>query len=56
MLASKERYTDLEALSPFLEGGQVTPVIDRTYTLTDVPQAMGHLEAGHARGKIAITV
>jgi NADPH:quinone reductase-like Zn-dependent oxidoreductase len=56
MLASKERYTDLEALSPFLEGGQVTPAIDRTYTLTDVPQAMGHLEAGHARGKIAITV
>jgi NADPH:quinone reductase-like Zn-dependent oxidoreductase len=56
MLASKERYTDLETLRPFLESGQVTPVIDRTYTLTDVPEAMGHLEAGRARGKIAITV
>jgi len=56
MLASKERYTDLETLRPFLESGQVTPVIDRTYTLTDVPEAMGHLEAGQARGKIAITV
>lgn len=56
MLASKERYTDLETLRPFLEGGQVTPVVDRTYALTDVPEAMGHLEAGHARGKIAITV
>jgi NADPH:quinone reductase-like Zn-dependent oxidoreductase len=56
MLASKERYTDLEALSPFLEKGQVTPVIDRTYTLAEVPDAMSHLEAGHARGKIAITI
>ena len=56
MLASKERYTDLEELRPFLESGQVTPVIDRTYTLTNVPEAMGHLEAGRARGKVAITV
>ena len=56
MLASKERHTDMEALSPLLENGQVTPVIDRTYTLADVPDAMAHLEAGHARGKIAITI
>jgi NADPH:quinone reductase-like Zn-dependent oxidoreductase len=56
MLASKERYTDLEALRPFLESGQVAPVIDRTYTLAEVPAAMSHLEAGLARGKIAITV
>jgi NADPH:quinone reductase-like Zn-dependent oxidoreductase len=56
MLASKERYTDLEALRPFLESGQLTPVIDRTYTLAEVPAAMSHLEAGLARGKIAITV
>jgi NADPH:quinone reductase-like Zn-dependent oxidoreductase len=56
MLSSKERYTDLETLRPYLESGQVTPVIDRTYALTDVPDAIGHLEAGKARGKIAITV
>lgn len=56
MLASKERYTDLEALSPFLENGQVIPVIDRTYPLAEVPAAMKHLEAGEARGKIAITI
>jgi NADPH:quinone reductase-like Zn-dependent oxidoreductase len=56
MLASKERYTDLEVLVPFLESGQVTPVIDRTYILAEVPDAMGHLEAGNARGKIAITI
>jgi NADPH:quinone reductase-like Zn-dependent oxidoreductase len=56
MLASKERYTDLEALRPFIESGQVDPVIDRIYTLAEVPAAISHLEAGLARGKIAITV
>ena len=56
MLASKERYTDLEALRPFLESGQVTPVIDRTYSLPEVPDAMRRLEAGLARGKIAISI
>jgi NADPH:quinone reductase-like Zn-dependent oxidoreductase len=56
MLVSKERHTDLEALTPLLDSGQVTPVIDRTYTLAEVPDAMSHLEAGRARGKIAITI
>jgi NADPH:quinone reductase-like Zn-dependent oxidoreductase len=56
MLASKERYTDLEVLSPLIENGQIAPVIDKTYSLADVPDAMGRLEAGHTRGKIAITI
>ena len=56
MLASKERHTDLEALRPFLENGQLTPVIDQTYSLAEVPNAMRHLEAGLAKGKIAIAV
>jgi NADPH:quinone reductase-like Zn-dependent oxidoreductase len=56
MLASKERASDLERLTPLIEGGQVTPSIDRTYTLNEVPDAMRHLEAGDVRGKIAITV
>jgi NADPH:quinone reductase-like Zn-dependent oxidoreductase len=56
MLASKEHYADLEPLSRLIEAGQVTPVIDKTYPLAEVPDAMRHLEAGHARGKIAITI
>lgn len=56
MLASKERYTDLEALGPLIENGEIAPVIDKTYSLADVPDAMEHLEAGHTRGKIAITI
>jgi len=36
--------------------GKVTPSIDRTYPLDQVPEAMRHLEAGKARGKVAITI
>jgi NADPH:quinone reductase-like Zn-dependent oxidoreductase len=56
MLASKERASDLERLTPLIEAGQVTPSIGRTYTLDEVPDAMRHLEAGDVRGKIAITI
>lgn len=53
---SKERATDLERLTEFIEAGKVTPSIDRTYSLDRVPEAMRHLEAGKARGKVAITI
>jgi NADPH:quinone reductase-like Zn-dependent oxidoreductase len=56
MLASKERYTDLEALCPLIENGQLTPIVDRVYPLSQVSDAMRHLEAGTVRGKIAIAV
>lgn len=56
MLASKEHHTHIEAVSRFIEAGQVAPIVDRTYSLAQVPDAMRHLEAGEARGKIAITV
>ena len=56
MLASKEHYTHVEAVTRFIETGQVAPSVDRTYPLAEVPDAMRHLEAGHARGKIAITI
>lgn len=47
---------DLVALKDLIEAGQVTPVIDRTYPLTDAPEAIGHVAAGHARGTVVITV
>jgi NADPH:quinone reductase-like Zn-dependent oxidoreductase len=51
----KERSRELERLTQFIEAGQVTPSIDRTYPLDRVPEAMRHLEEGKARGKVAIT-
>ncbi|MFL5830944.1 MAG: NAD(P)-dependent alcohol dehydrogenase [Solirubrobacteraceae bacterium] len=56
MFVNKERHTDLEALRPLIEEGRVTPAVDRTYPLAEVPDAMRHLEAGQARGKISITI
>jgi NADPH:quinone reductase-like Zn-dependent oxidoreductase len=53
---SKERSEDLVVLKELIEAGKVTPVIDRTYPLGDAPEAIRYLEAGHARGKIVITV
>jgi NADPH:quinone reductase-like Zn-dependent oxidoreductase len=50
------RKADLLLLKELIEASKVTPVIDRTYSLSEVPEAMRHLEKGHARGKIVITV
>jgi NADPH:quinone reductase-like Zn-dependent oxidoreductase len=47
---------DLLALKELLEAGKVTPVIDKTYTLSGVADALRYLEEGHARGKIVITM
>ena len=56
MLASKERASDQERLTPLVESGKVTPSIDSTYSLDRVTDAMRHLETGRARGKIVITI
>jgi NADPH:quinone reductase-like Zn-dependent oxidoreductase len=56
MLASKERGSDLDRLAEHLEAGRVRPVIDRTFSLDEVPRAMRHLEAGDVRGKVAIAI
>jgi NADPH:quinone reductase-like Zn-dependent oxidoreductase len=56
MVVAKERASDLERLTGFLEAGTVTPSIDRTYPLDRVPEAMRQLEAGEVRGKVAIAV
>jgi NADPH:quinone reductase-like Zn-dependent oxidoreductase len=47
---------DLETLKEFIETGKVTPVIDRTYPLSEMPQAMSYVGKGHARGKVVISV
>jgi NADPH:quinone reductase-like Zn-dependent oxidoreductase len=39
-----------------MESGKVTPVIDRRYRLSEVPEAIGYLEEGHARGKVVISL
>ena len=47
---------DLVVLKELMEAKKVTPVIDRCYTLSEVPEAIRYLEEGHARGKVVITM
>ena len=56
MLSSRPGQQDLQTLRELAEAGELTPVIDRTYPLAEVPAAIRHLEAGHVRGKLVITV
>jgi NADPH:quinone reductase-like Zn-dependent oxidoreductase len=53
---AKPNKEDLQFLKELIEAGKVTPVIDRTYSLSEVPEAIRYLEEGHARGKVVITV
>jgi NADPH:quinone reductase-like Zn-dependent oxidoreductase len=56
MMISTERTQDLLVLRELIEAGKVTPAIDRTYPLSQAPEAIRYLEQGHARGKLVITV
>jgi NADPH:quinone reductase-like Zn-dependent oxidoreductase len=53
---SRENHEDMIVLKELIEAGKVTPVIDRTYELSEVPEAIRYLEQGHARGKLVITL
>jgi NADPH:quinone reductase-like Zn-dependent oxidoreductase len=53
---SSENHEDLIVLKDLIESGAVTPVIDRTYPLAEVPEAIRYLQEGHAQGKVVITV
>jgi NADPH:quinone reductase-like Zn-dependent oxidoreductase len=57
MLSSTPRQEDLQTLRELVQAGKVTPVIDRTYPLAQVPEAIRYLVEGHGgAGKIVITV
>ncbi len=55
-LFTKRSKEDLEHLTNLIEEGNLTPVIDRTHSLSEVPEAIRYLEEGHARGKVVIRV
>lgn len=47
---------DLTIMRELMATGKVTPVIDRRYKLSEVPEAVRYLEERHARGKVVITL
>jgi len=50
------KQENLVVLTELIESGKVTPVIDRTYPLSETRQAIDHVGRGHARGKVVVTV
>jgi NADPH:quinone reductase-like Zn-dependent oxidoreductase len=51
-----ENASDLLVLTEFITSGKVTPVIDKTYPLSQAPNAIRYMQEGHARGKVVITI
>jgi NADPH:quinone reductase-like Zn-dependent oxidoreductase len=50
------RKAEMISLKELIEAGEVTPAIDRTYALSEAPEAIRYVETGHARAKVVITV
>jgi NADPH:quinone reductase-like Zn-dependent oxidoreductase len=55
-LTAQMKQTDLVILKELLEAGKIAPVIDKCYPLLQAPDALRYLGAGHARGKVVITI
>jgi NADPH:quinone reductase-like Zn-dependent oxidoreductase len=53
---TKQRSEDLEELRRLLESGAIKPVVDRSFPLDEVPEAIRYLRDGRARGKIVVTI
>jgi NADPH:quinone reductase-like Zn-dependent oxidoreductase len=56
MFMAKIGHKDLDYLTELIESGKITPVIDKTFPLSEAPRAFIYLEEEHARGKVVITM
>ena len=56
LLMVQRNRKDLEAITELCVSGKVVPVIDKVYSLSEVPDALRYLGEGHAKGKVVITV
>jgi NADPH:quinone reductase-like Zn-dependent oxidoreductase len=56
MMMANSNATDLTYLANLMESGKVKPIVDRTYKLSELRDAISYLEKGHARGKVVLTV
>ena len=55
-LPTRQNRQELTDVAGLIEDGKLTPVVGRTYSLADTAEGLRHVEQGHTRGKIVITV
>ncbi len=55
-LLSRQNREELLAVTGLIQDGKLTPVVDRTYPLAETAEGLRHVEQGHARGKVVVTV
>ena len=55
-LPTREDRQELAAITALIGEGKLTPVLDRTYPLVGTAEGLRHVEAGHAHGKVVITI
>jgi NADPH:quinone reductase-like Zn-dependent oxidoreductase len=55
-LMAEDRHEDLLTLRGLLSYGQLAPVVSRTFTLSEAPDAVWYVHEGHAVGKVAVTI
>ena len=55
-LAMQPNKADLTFIKELIEAGRVVPVIDKCFTLTELPEAMRYYGQGHSRGKVVVTM
>jgi NADPH:quinone reductase-like Zn-dependent oxidoreductase len=56
LIPHEQKREQLLTLTGLIGAGKLTPVLDRTYPLAGTAEGLGHVEQGHARGKVVITV
>jgi NADPH:quinone reductase-like Zn-dependent oxidoreductase len=56
LIPHEQNREQLLTLTGLIEAGKLTPILDRTYSLADTAEGLRHVEHGHARGKVVITV
>jgi NADPH:quinone reductase-like Zn-dependent oxidoreductase len=56
ILVVRPNIEDIDSMKVLIEAGKVTPVIDKTYPLSEVPEAIGYVGEGQVQGKVVITV
>lgn len=56
LVGAKVTKKDLATLGELMKTGRVAPIIDKRYSLRELPEAIRHVETGHARGKVVLAL